>query len=236
MRQRQVVSSGRGAWPRLLAGLALATLAACASVAPAPDLFPAQGATPTGQRQLALLASFLPGHWRSSKSTTEVVDPTPTTLHQVRFWADRPGEFWLYAEYSRESEEDRPYRQRVYRLGENAGRLLAIEYLLPGEPGRFAGEWRREKPFAGLSPADLVERAGCRVEFHEGMFIFVGNTVGKACAPLAGNAAYEQVFHFVSSGVLKTWDRGFDAAGTQVSGSRVGHLDFRRVAPPPAAR
>lgn len=236
MRKRRAVSSGSGAWPRTLAGFAVAGLAACASVAPAPDPFPARAATPAGQRQLALLASFLPGHWRSSRSTIEVSDPTPTTLRQVRFWADRPGEFWLYAEYSRENEEDRPYRQRVYRLGENAGRLLAIEYLLPGEAGRFAGEWRRERPFAGLSPADLVERPGCRVEFNEGMLIFVGHTIGKSCAPLAGNAAYEQVFHFVSSGALKTWDRGFDASGAQVSGSREGHLDFRRVPPPPAAR
>jgi CpeT protein len=204
-------------------------LAGCATID--ADPFPKETATYRGQREVELLASFLAGTWKSAPDLVDKIDATPTSLRQVRIWPERKGEFWIYAEYARPDDEARPFRQRVYRIGEGGGKIRAIVYRLPGDPLRFAGEWRKALAFEGLSPADLIERKGCRIEFYylEPLITFEGKTIGLECAPDAPGAAYDIVDYYLSSASLRTWERGFDPAGAQVTGSRVGPLKFMKT-------
>ncbi|MBL0144221.1 MAG: hypothetical protein IPP91_19485 [Betaproteobacteria bacterium] len=114
-------------------------------------------------------------------------------LRQARIWAERAGESWISAEFVHPEDEARPFRQRIYRIGEGAGLITAIVYRLPGDSIRYAGEWRKPRPFEALSPADLTERKGCRIEIPPGMPIaFAGSTPGRECAPESPGAAYEE--------------------------------------------
>lgn len=209
----------------VLAGLSLA-----ASAAPEADPFPKAAATGSGQRALEVFVSFLTGTWNGAPDKQGPADVTPTTLRQARIWAERAGEFWIYAEFVHPEDEARPFRQRIYRIGEGAGLITAIVYRLPGDSIRYAGEWRKPRPFEALSPADLTERKGCRIEIPPGMPIaFAGSTPGRECAPESPGAAYEKIDFLLSPGHLKFWERGFDATGAQVTGSTVGPLNFLRA-------
>jgi CpeT protein len=211
------------------AAFASLALSGCATLD--ADPFPKEAATYRGQREVELLASFLSGTWKSAPDLVDKIDATPTSLRQVRIWTERKSEFWIYAEYARPDDEAHPFRQRVYRIGEGGGKIRAIVYRLPGDPLRYAGEWRKAPAFNGLSPSDLIERKGCRVEFNylEPLITFEGKTIGLECVPDAIGAAYDIVDYYLSSASLRTWERGFDPAGAQVTGSRVGPLKFMKT-------
>lgn len=203
-------------------------LAACAALPPEPA--PKSAPTATELRQLEILAAFLTGTYESIPGLPGNADPTPVTLHHVRLWPERKGEFWLYAEYARAGAQATPYRQRIYRFWAEGGEIRAATYRLPGEPSRFALEWRKDPAFAGVDPATLVERENCRLRFAaQHLSLFSGGTLGQKCPSDAKEAAYETSEFYVTSTSIRNWDRGFDAAGRQVLGSRVGPLELRKT-------
>jgi hypothetical protein len=185
--------------------------------------------TSKGARDVELLASFLVGTWESVAQAPGAGDSTPVRMRSVRFWMERAGEFWVYSEYEKPSDSGRPYRQRIYRLGEAGGVLTTLVYEIPGEAQRFAGEWRKAKPFEEFSPQGLHERGGCRILWVRQVIMYSGGTLGKQCPGSALGAAYETEEFLLTSATLRTWQRGFDSNGTQVSGSMDGPLDLRRL-------
>lgn len=210
----------------LVASLILA--GACASE---PPVLPREISTPTaaGQAGLSLLVRFLTGTFETVPQKAGVGDSTPIKLRQARFWADRPGEYWMYAEYSRPGEVERPFLQRIYRFTESNGVISAAIYRLPGNPASFVGEWRKDKPFASYSPRELKEREGCRIDFVQQMdILFNGGRNGGTCRSDEPGVDHEHAEFYVSSSSLRTWEPGQDASGTQVSGLP-GPSDFRKI-------
>jgi hypothetical protein len=207
--------------------LAALALAGCASAPLEP--FPMEARTPQGQDQLELMLSFLEGAWLSGPDSVAPADTTPVVLRLVPIWAGRPGERWLYGEFSSPDGDSRPFRQRVYRIGEGGGKITGIVYDLPGDPARFAGEWRKARPLETLSPADLVERTGCRMQFQKALLSwFEGATMGRECKPGVPGATYDVVTVMFGTDFLKYWERGFDGKGEQVTGSRAGPLNMKK--------
>ncbi len=204
----------------------MAALAGCA--APPASKVDASAPTLEGQRQLALVGSFLTGAWRSIPPPNGVGDPTPTRLMHARVWPDIAGEYWIYAEYL-PVDGDTPYRQRLYRLREDGGHIIARTYALPGNPADFRGEWRKERPFARVDPKSLRERENCRIQFDI-LFesSFMARPVGDKCASDRPGVATETTGFDVTSSELSAWTQGFDAAGKRVMGE-AGPLELRKM-------
>jgi CpeT/CpcT family (DUF1001) len=201
-------------------------LAACAT---APVALPQAAVTTLeGQRQIELAGMFLTGSWRSIVPRPGEGDPTPTRLILARIWPDIPNEYWIYAEYL-PPDDARPSRQRLYRLREEGGRVVALTYALPGKPGDFAGEWSKENPFAGVKPGSLRERANCRI-LIEPVFesTFKGRPVGSGCAGDREGVATETTAFDLTSVELSLWTQGFDASGKRVVGE-AGPLELRKM-------
>ncbi|MGZ5034054.1 MAG: chromophore lyase CpcT/CpeT [Usitatibacter sp.] len=210
----------------LVASLILA--GACASE---PRVLPREISTPTvaGQAYLSLLVRFLTGTFETVRQEASVGDSTPVKLRQGRFWVDRPGEYWMYAEYSRPGEDQRPFVQRIYGFTESNGVITAAVYRLPGDPASFVGEWRKDKPFAGFLPRDLKEREGCRIDFVNQMeVVFNGGRKGTSCHSDRPGVDHEHAEFYVSSSSIRTWEPGLDASGKQVAGLP-GASDFRKI-------
>jgi hypothetical protein len=185
--------------------------------------------TPAGQAYMSLLVRFLTGTFETVPQQAGAGDSTPVKLRQGRFWVERPGEYWMYAEYSRAGQDDRPFIQRIYRFTESGGVITAAIYRLPGDPASFAGEWRKEKPFASYSPRDLKEREGCRIEFVNQMeVIFNGGRMSRTCRSSQPGVDHEHAEFYVTSSSLRTWEPGRDQAGKQVGGL-TGPSDFRKI-------
>lgn len=189
---------------RFLAACLLAT--ACAAPAPPvtrPD------PTPAGQRALAVLLGLMVGTWDSRPGTP------PVRLRIAEFWKGNPNERWVYLEWVAPGDERRPLRQRIWRLWEGGGRIIAETYLPPGrDPLAHAGEWRNAAPFAAASPRQLRALPGCDLLFeNKHDFIFGGGTLEKSCrSDRAGEGSERSEFQFTSS-EARNLEQAFDAAG-----------------------
>lgn len=186
------------------------------------DPFPRDAATGPGQRDLAVVTSFFEGSFDPVK---EAVESPVLVLRHVRLWPERTGEHWFLVQYLARGEVAKPLWQRIYRLGESGGEVLAVVYDLPPAPA--------QAPFQAVKPETLVERPGCRIRFErQQLTIFAGGTVGRKCRSGEPQVAYEMTDYFLTSSSLRTWTQGFDPAGTPVWQLSGAPLETRRTAAP----
>ena len=182
--------------------------------------------TPTakGRVDLEALFSFLTGTWDAKPG-----EP-PVRLRVVEFWKGGTAG-WLYLEWVRPGDEARPWRQLVFRFAERSeGRFTTTVHRLPGEPARFAGEWRKDQPFAQLRPADLEEIPGCRMEAYRAMIAhFVAVTEGNRCPGDLPGAPHMRFEFSIASSDLDLLEQPRDAAGNVLPKSRLEPFRYART-------
>lgn len=180
---------------------------------------------------VATLAEWLTGAFSSAAQAATDEAFFDIRLHMAPIWSDRDDGPWLYVEQAVATAQDRPYRQRVYRLREiEPGLFESAVYTLP-DPDAAIGAWEAPGRLDGLSPADLEARTGCSILMRRLGDAFVGSTLGTLCPSELRGARYATSEVRVTRDRLVSWDRGFDAAGTQVWGARTGGYVFDRMTP-----
>jgi len=152
------------------------------------------------------------------------------TLHIIPIWSDRTDGTWLYAEQALTDGLDHPYRQFIYQLTAPAdGRLEVRLFDLP-DPIAVTGAWKNPALLATLTPANLVPQQGATLVLHgEPDGSFKGRTEGKGYPSTLRGASYATSELMVSEKLLTTWDRGYNANGSQVWGSIHGEYQFKRA-------
>lgn len=136
------------------------------------------------------------------------------------------GEHVLYVEQARAESPRAPYRQRVYVVEGVGDEVVSNVYEL-ADPAAAVGACaapERLRP----TRATVVERAGCAVYLRPDGEGFVGATRGQSCASSLQGASYATSEVTLTPTGLRSWDRGFDAAGTQVWGAVAGPYEFVR--------
>lgn len=178
---------------------------------------------------LPTLARWLGGSFSSAAQAAADTNYFDIRLRVVPAWTDRADGPWLYVEQATATAQDKPYRQRVYRLRDGGdGTFTSEVFALPGAR-RFAGAWRQAQPLAELTPDSLLVRDGCAVVLRrEANDRFAGGTVGQACASDLRGAAYATSEVTVGPDTIESWDRGFAADGTQAWGATGGGYVFVR--------
>jgi cyclomaltodextrinase len=179
--------------------------------------------------ELNLLTSWMTGSFSSAEQAAADTDYYDVRLEMAPIWKERTDGRWLYVEQAMAGSEDKPYRQRVYHVAAGApGVYESAVYAIP-DPLRFAGEWKKPEPLAGLAPDSLEVRDGCAVMLRRvSVAAFEGGTVDKQCTSDLRGAAYATSQVRVTREGLTTWDRGFDAEGRQVWGSTDAGYVFKR--------
>lgn len=185
-------------------------------------------------QDLQRLVDYMTGSFRSVEQAAEDPNFLDISLKVVRIWRGQEDGYWLYIEQAVAANEEKPYRQRVYRISRLSADLFeSTVYAIP-EPGRFAGCWSDPLLFAGLAPDSLILRRGCSVILRKsGDAAFSGNTVGRECASDLHGAAYATSEVVITDTLLVSWDRGFDACERQVWGASRGYR-FRKIHDHPA--
>ncbi|MCO6435671.1 MAG: chromophore lyase CpcT/CpeT [Phycisphaerae bacterium] len=209
----------------------VATFLLVASILVAGCATTGRGAGAKKDRDLAQLVEWMTGSFSSTAQHESDPDNFyDIRLHMVPIWPARRDATWMYVEQSAAATPDKPYRQRVYRISREADRVLESRvFELPGDPLRFVGAWRERHPLALVSPEQLTPRKGCAILLRRSPNgWFEGSTPGRECTSTLRGASYATSEVTVASWGLRTWDRGFDAAGKQVWGSTAGPYEFRR--------
>lgn len=182
--------------------------------------------------ELRELVERMSGSFSSSAQAAEDERFFDVRLHMVPIWPKAGDGRWLYVEQAMATAQDRPYRQRVYRVFETEPGVFVSEVYTLDDAEDWAGAWAHPRKFRHLERDDLVMRDGCSITLRrDAGGDFVGSTEGTGCASDLRGASYATSEVRVMAEGLDTLDRGFDASGNQVWGSTAGAYRFRRVAP-----
>lgn len=176
---------------------------------------------------LDALVARMSGSFASTAQAAVDKDYFDIRLEMASIWTSRTDGRWLYVEQARADKLDKPYRQRVYRVHEDAHGLVSDVYTLPGDALEWAGAWKEPKRFDALDPAKLEAREGCSIHLkrrEDGAF--VGSTRGRACPSELQGATYATSEVVITDTMLESWDRGFDGDGKQVWGAVKGAYQF----------
>lgn len=198
-------------------------------------LTPIVGADDDDGDALDTLATWMTGSFSSAAQAAEDPEFFDISLHMAQIWSDRTDGRWLYVEQAVAEHQDRPYRQRVYRLRELVPGLFESRvYTLP-DPTAVIGAWREEAPLAELEPSALEERDGCEILLRIRGETFAGSTLASLCSSGLRGASYATSEVLVTPDGLISWDRGFAADGSQVWGATTGGYVFDRIVDDPAS-
>ncbi|MBD3237111.1 MAG: hypothetical protein GF330_10430 [Candidatus Eisenbacteria bacterium] len=193
---------------------------------PAP---PRAGADPAENDELDLLLRWMTGAFSSAAQAAADSSYYDIRLQMVPIWPTRADGRWLYVEQAVAGHEDRPYRQRIYRVDRIAAGTYRSRVYELTDPLRFAGAWRDVRTFDALSPDSLTLREGCAVLLQRRADgAFAGTTREGICRSSLRGASYATSEVVVTAHGIVSWDRGFDDQGQQVWGATAGGYRFAR--------
>ena len=179
------------------------------------------------------LHSWLCGSFDSSAQAARDSAFRSISLNASPIWPDREDGRWLYIEQAASDSLDRPYRQRIYRVRNDAqGGLISEVFAFHDGETPPAGSWRNPEYFNTVDPALLIPREGCTVHLvatNRDEPAFTGGTIGDGCASTLNGANHATSEVRVEADAIRSWDRGFDASGTQVWGAESGPYEFIRI-------
>lgn len=179
---------------------------------------------------LGLLADTMAGSYDTREQSLADPEYFDIRLHMARIWPERTDAAWLYVEQAMSTAQQKPYRQRVYKLtATDARTLVSSVYELPGDPLRFTGAWKDRSKLDGITPEQLVAREGCEITLtYTDSGTFTGSTRPRACGSTLRGATYATSEVIITPNQLISWDRGFDAEDKQVWGAVKGGYIFRK--------
>ncbi|MBK8549754.1 MAG: chromophore lyase CpcT/CpeT [Ignavibacteria bacterium] len=175
------------------------------------------------------LVAMMEGSFSSEEQSKNDSDYYDIRLHMKRIWPELSPAYWLYVEQATAEAQDKPYRQRVYRITNTyEGRFESAVFTIT-DPLRFAGEWKKENPLSELNPDSLTLREGCSVILTlMNDTTYEGSTEGNNCLSDLRGAKYATSEVKITSDKIISWDRGYDEEGKQVWGAVKGGYVFKR--------
>jgi hypothetical protein len=170
---------------------------------------------------------MMAGSYSSEKQHNQDSTFFDIRLKMVPIWKDRTDARWLYVEQALASKQDKPYRQRIYKITEAQSGTFESAVFTLNSPLRFVGNLNLVEK---LSPDSLQLREGCAVILKKnGRKRFVGATDAKKCPSDMRNAAYATSEVILTSKSICSWDRGYDREDRQVWGAEKGGYQFRKI-------
>jgi len=176
------------------------------------------------------LFALMQGSFDSSEQAEKEANYYDITLHMYPIWKDKKDAKYLYVEQSVTSKQDKPYRQRVYKLVDNNDGTIASYVYSIKDDSLYIGKWN-EPSFFDSKNIDILDiRKGCEVILtKQSDGTFSGSTGAESCGSSLRGASYATSKVFVAEGVITSWDQGFDNSGKQVWGAEDGPYIFKKT-------
>ncbi|MBL7827776.1 MAG: chromophore lyase CpcT/CpeT [Saprospiraceae bacterium] len=188
------------------------------------------GQKKTSGKELKLLVKWMTGDFSSKAQSVRDSDFFDIRLHIRPIWKSDKSNHWLYVEQATAAAENKPYRQRIYKVEKDGDQgYKSIVYTLP-EPEKWVGSYKNPAVFNTLKPKDLTLRDGCTVYLQrtkEGTF--TGATKGQGCESTIRGAKYAGSKVTITAKMLSSWDQGFNEKGEQVWGATKGGYEFVKM-------
>ncbi|MFK7946870.1 MAG: chromophore lyase CpcT/CpeT [Saprospiraceae bacterium] len=182
----------------------------------------------SSDKNVKALLTMMTGTFNSEAQAIADSNYYNITLQMYPIWEDKEGN-WLYVEQAVTAAQDRPYRQRVYKVSKEGNQFASAVYTLPN-PKDYIGAWKTPEKFNAFSPEDLEIREGCTVYLTKTpKGNFSGATGKNSCGSTLRGASYATSQVTIEKDKIVSWDQGFDADGKQVWGATQGGYVFDRI-------
>lgn len=179
--------------------------------------------------EIEILQSLMTGSFDSAGQAEEDSSYYNISLHMYPIWTNKEGGKYLYVEQALASMQDKPYRQRVYKLKKTKdGKLASYVYTLKHD-SLFVGKWNNASYFDKFGLSILDEREGCEVELSKTMSGYEGSTQKDHCKSTLRGASYATSIVSMEENKITSWDQGFNEKGEQVWGARKGPYVFIKI-------
>ncbi len=173
------------------------------------------------------LKNLMTGSFDSSSQANSDTSYFDISLHMYPIW-QKTGEAYIYVEQAVSAQQNKPYRQRIYKLSKEGTQFISKVYTLQNEED-FIGKWRTPDFFDKYKPEELlIEREGCAVYLRKFGDSYIGKTQNTDCRSNLRGASYATSVVTVKSGQIESWDRGFDSQNKQVWGATNGAYIFNK--------
>jgi CpeT protein len=163
-----------------------------------------------------------------SKTDTNYYD---IRLHMTPIWQERGIGYWLYVEQAMGEMQEKPYRQRIYRLFKINDTTVVSQVYNIKDPLRFAGVFKTKNPLTQLTIDSIESKRGCAIFLvKDANGNYKGSTNGKDCPSNLRGATYTTSNVSITNDRIVSWDQGFDANDKQVWGATTGGYQFIKQA------
>lgn len=181
------------------------------------------------EQEILELHQMMIGSYDSSSQAETDSNYYNISLHMYPIWTNRLDGRYLYVEQALASMQDKPYRQRVYKLESlGDGKFASHVYKLKND-SLFIGKWRNPKSFDKYGLSLLEIREGCEVVLEKNNDEYIGSTIADNCKSTLRGASYATSVVSMSQNKITSWDQGFDKSGTQVWGATEGPYEFIKL-------
>lgn len=178
---------------------------------------------------LTLLVSYLEGNFNTLEQSKADTNFFHIVLHMKTIWKDRTDGIWMYVEQAVGWKQEKPYRQRIYKISVLNENTIISEVFTFENPLKYTGSWKDETLLSDLSYDKLTKREGCTVYIQRtGSEIFEGETRGKECQSDLAGAKYASSKVTIKPDMFISWDRGFNESDEQVWGAETGGYIFKK--------
>jgi hypothetical protein len=177
------------------------------------------------KQQATELFNWMTGSFHSGAQAKTDTSYFDISLHMYPIWEADANAYWLYVEQAMTTALNRPYRQRVYKIYGEGGKLVSKVYEIKSA-NKFINGWKNKELLTHLTPDSLIDRQGCAIYLTKAVNLYKGSTPGKECLSSLRGASYATSEVEIFSDKLLSWDRGWSAADKQVWGAEKGGYIF----------
>lgn len=182
----------------------------------------------TSQNELDVLQTIMTGSFDSSEQAAADKVYYNISLHMYPIWKSKDG-YWLYVEQALNSDQSKPYRQRVYKLEKIGYREYVSKVYTLENPDDFIGQWKTPEYFDQFDTSILKEREGCGVYMKRQGKNYRGGTHGDDCKSTMRGASFATSIVHIKPNVIESWDRGFNSKDEHVWGAKYAGYVFNRL-------
>ena len=177
---------------------------------------------------LSELYSLMQGSFNSETQAKTDSTYYNISLHMYPIWEGKGN--YLYVEQALNRMQNRPYRQRVYKLNQLSDSTFSSEIYTLKTDSLWIGKWKTPEAFDSITPNDILLKPGCEVilkrlsENH-----YKGKTGDTTCVSTLRGASFARSEVEIFTDKILSWDRGFDVEGNYVWGAEKAGYIFEKI-------
>tara|TARA_R110000850_G_scaffold16697_1_gene51735 strand:+ start:77515 stop:78162 length:648 start_codon:yes stop_codon:yes gene_type:complete len=173
--------------------------------------------------------NYMTGSFDNSSQAASDTVYYNVTLHMYPIWQEKE-DYWLYVEQAFSENQEKPYRQRIYKLSRENDSVLKSEIFTLPNASLWKNKWKTPEQFEKLLAESLVLLEGCEVflkKTSEGTY--KGSTKDKNCLNDLNGASYAISEVEINEKSITAWDRGFSDRDSLVWGPEKGGYIFDKI-------